>query len=277
MPVRLSRTLIAALTAPLLLAVPVSGAQAVQEPLDPEQLHRLSIESLPHGIDVASHQHSVSPINWTAVSETDDPEEGLENTSSWAIIPGADTAEISPSFAFIKATEGTGYVNPHWSDDIAEAAETDLLVSAYHYARPRVDDGDAAAQAEHFAEHLDEIDAPMLPPVLDIETSDGLSPGQLVEWTHEFTDTLDEITGRSTMVYTYPAFWVSQMGNSMEFSDHPLWIADYSAVGTPRVPDGWDTWTFWQDSNNANFPGIAGPVDRNIFNGSGRSLERMIA
>lgn len=273
---RFTRSLLAAVTTPLLLAAPVVAAQEVDEITDPEQLHRLSIESLPHGIDVASHQHAVAPINWPVVAETEDLDEGRENTSSWAISPGADKAEVSPSFAFIKATEGTGYVSPTFADDIADAAETDLLISTYHYARPRTGEQDAARQARHYAEHLDKIDGPTLPPVLDIEVSDGLSPDQLVEWTREFIDTLEELTGRETMIYTYPSFWVSHMGNSDEFSDQPLWIADYSAVGTPRVPDGWDTWTFWQDSDNANFPGVAGPVDRNVFNGSERSLERLI-
>jgi hypothetical protein len=48
--------------------------------------------------------------------------------------------------AFVKATEGTGYTNPHYAEDVAGFAAVGVPVLAYHFASF----GDAAAEAAHF-------------------------------------------------------------------------------------------------------------------------------
>lgn len=55
------------------------------------------------------------------------------------------------SFTFIKATEGSGYVDPCYSSDASKARAADLLVGACHFAWPSV--GSAVAQADYFVAH----------------------------------------------------------------------------------------------------------------------------
>lgn len=204
------------------------------------------------GIDVASHQHTSAPVNWVAAS-------GPHN------------------FAFVKASEGDGYVNPHYVADANVARVTGLHVGAYHYARPSLEPGDAAREAGYYLAAQSTAPGPKLPPVLDIEESGGLSVTQLQNWVRDFVKAVDTATGRQTMIYTYPAFWASAMGNTSEFSDHPLWIADYNGGSQPWVPGGWDTWTFWQTSGTGASAGVTGPVDTNVFNGSHARLSRLVS
>ena len=155
----------------------------------------------PKGIDVAAHQHpGGTPIDWSKV-RTD-----------------------GQSFAFVKATEGGDWVNPHYVEDIQAANAAGLKTGAYHYARPA---GDAKTQAANFAAQIALAPDQTLPPALDIEVAEGKSAAQLEQWIEEFTSELKRLTGRTPMIYTYKYFWMGQMNNSQKFSDMPLWLAAY--------------------------------------------------
>ncbi|HCT14973.1 glycoside hydrolase family 25 protein [Corynebacterium nuruki] len=205
------------------------------------------------GIDVSSHQHNESPV------------------SDWIAARGAGTG-----FVYVKATEGTDYVNPNWIGDVNLARTTGIRGGSYHYARPSDAPGDAAAQANTFATATIGSPAPTLTPVLDLEESGGLSPEQLQSWVRDYLNVLKLRTGRDAVIYTYPNFWRDAMGDTAEFSDHPLWIADYNGGSAPDLPGGWDNWTIWQTGSDGTVPGVEGPVDQNVFNGDAQGLDRML-
>lgn len=200
----------------------------------------------PKGIDVAAHQHpGGTPIDWSKV-RTD-----------------------GQSFAFVKATEGGDWVNPHYVEDIQAANAAGLKTGAYHYARPA---GDAKTQAANFAAQIALAPDQTLPPALDIEVAEGKSATQLEQWIEEFTSELKRLTGRTPMIYTYKYFWMGQMNNSQKFSDMPLWLAAYQ----DQVPDavgGWNKLSFWQRSGSGKVAGIPTDVDMNLFNGSKQQLQ----
>ena len=59
------------------------------------------------------------------------------------------------------------------------------------------------------------------------------------------------------------------MADTTQFTGYPLWIADYNGKSQPGpLPGGWSRWTFWQFTDNARIPGIAGPVDKNTYSGA---------
>jgi GH25 family lysozyme M1 (1,4-beta-N-acetylmuramidase) len=200
------------------------------------------------GVDVSSWQHTRG-VNWSRVK--------ADHTT----------------FAFIKATEGTGYVNPYFRRDWASTLRVGLYRGAYHFARPR--HGNARAQARFFVRVAGSMHhRGDLPPVLDLETTGGLRPSALQRWTRTWLRTVRHATGRRPIVYTSPVFWRAALGNSRKFAGYPLWIAHYG-VPRPQVPGGWGTWTFWQGRRNGRVAGIGGGVDRNAFHGSMRRLRRL--
>ncbi|QQA99831.1 glycoside hydrolase family 25 protein [Corynebacterium marquesiae] len=200
----------------------------------------------PKGIDVAAHQHpGGTPIDWSKV-RTD-----------------------GQSFAFVKATEGGDWVNPHYVEDIQAANAAGLKTGAYHYARPA---GDAKTQAANFAAQIALAPDQTLPPALDIEVAEGKSAAQLEQWIEEFTSELKRLTGRTPMIYTYKYFWMGQMNNSQKFSDMPLWLAAYQDQA-PEAVGGWNELSFWQRSGSGKVAGIPTDVDMNLFNGSKQQLQ----
>ncbi|MBA4375276.1 MAG: hypothetical protein C0401_03770 [Anaerolinea sp.] len=80
-------------------------------------------------------------------------------------------------FAIIKASEGEGYIDPMFEENLRGAVEAGILPGSYHFFLPRYD---PLAQARHYVRVLQEyaVDAPTLPPCIDLETP-GLGKSSL--------------------------------------------------------------------------------------------------
>lgn len=176
----------------------------------------------------------------------------------------------SQDFAMVKATEGSTYTNPFYEEDVRQALAAGLKVGAYHYARPA---GDPLAQARHFAQQIKNAPGQNLPPVLDLEVAEGLSPVALQAWTRAFLVELERLTGKRPMIYTYRYFWSDHMGNTKQFAEYPLWLAAYQNHA-PSPVGGWNKLAMWQRSASGRVAGINTPVDMNLFNGDPSQLDR---
>jgi GH25 family lysozyme M1 (1,4-beta-N-acetylmuramidase) len=178
-------------------------------------------------------------------------------------------------FAYVKATEGTGYRNPYFSQQYGGSYSAGLIHGAYHFARPDVSGG--KNQADYFVDHGGgwSADGKTLPPALDIEynylggdTCWGQSASSMVSWIRSFVDEVKYRTTRYPVIYTTTDWWQRCTGNYGGFAKHDrLWIARYSSsVGT--LPRGWISYRFWQYSDSGTFPG-----DQDVFNGSYTALK----
>src|SRR3954452_6869774 len=197
------------------------------------------------GADISHYQHpNGAGINWAAVKSS------------------------GHAFVFHKVTAGTTSTDPTSSGDWRAAKAAGLIVGGYHYARPSATPGSASAQAHHFVRVLGTTRHPgELPPVLDIETTGGLRPAQLIAWTSSFLRTVRALTGRNAIVYSYPSFWRTAMANTRAFRAYPLWGACYCSRPT-TFGGAWTRWTFWQYSDRSAVSGIAARSDMNRFNGT---------
>ncbi|WP_329686128.1 glycoside hydrolase family 25 protein [Longimicrobium sp.] len=173
------------------------------------------------------------------------------------------------SFAFIKATEGGDYVDPAFAANWAGAAAAGIPRGAYHFYRPQTD---AAAQAQHFLRTV-QLRAGDLPPVLDVEVTDGRPAAEIAAGVRTWLQTVERATGRRPIVYTRASFWTGQMGGG--FGAYPLWVAHYGAA-QPSIPADWSRWAFWQHSDAGRVAGITGDVDLNWFAGSWADLQAFI-
>jgi GH25 family lysozyme M1 (1,4-beta-N-acetylmuramidase) len=191
------------------------------------------------GMDVASHQGNV---NW----------------SSWW--------SKGKRFAYVKATEGTGYRNPYFAQQYNGSYRVGMIRGAYHFALPNRSSG--ATQANYFVNRGGgwSKDGKTLPGALDIEynpygsTCYGLSQASMVSWIRSFTKQYKARTGRDAVIYSTTDWWKRCTGNNASFGKtNPLWIARYnSSPGT--LPAGWGFHTFWQWTSS--------PLDQNRFNGA---------
>ncbi|PMD28743.1 glycoside hydrolase family 25 protein, partial [Hyaloscypha variabilis F] len=173
-------------------------------------------------------------------------------------------------FCYIKATEGTYYINAYFTQQYDGSYDAGLIRGAYHFARPDTTTG--AVQADYFLAHGGgwSDDGKTLPGALDLEYNPygsnecyGLTASQMVAWIHSFVNEYHAKTTRYPVIYTTTDWWTTCTGNSNAFaSTCPLWIAAWNDVGPGTLPAGWSFYTFWQWSTSGSLPG-----DQDVFNG----------
>ena len=111
-----------------------------------------------------------------------------------------------------------------------------------------------------------------LPPVLDIEVTDGASATELINGIQVWLDIVEQKTGITPIIYTNQKFFNQYLAN--HFSDHLIWIARYNSLFDPHLAKE-RTWDFWQYGNRGRLDGIKGDVDFNVFNGTFFELKEM--
>jgi lysozyme len=207
-----------------------------------------------HGIDVSHHNEW---IDWPRVRQS-----GVR-------------------FAIIKASEGNGYIDPLYEQNLKGALSSGIMPGSYHFFLPRID---PLEQARHYVRVLQEnaVDAPTLPPCIDIETA-GLTKAALNQAVRLFLDEIRKLTGRTGIIYVSPGFWSTYLpvpvisgykltGGSVDWAaQYPLWLAHYTS-GWPYQVYPWVGWRFWQYSSAGKISGVVTKVDLNLFNGSEAEL-----
>ncbi|RCX22618.1 lysozyme [Fontibacillus phaseoli] len=169
------------------------------------------------------------------------------------------------SFAFIKATQGTAWVDPQFKVNASGAKAAGLLIGAYHFMDAAILES-AKQQARHFAKTIQASGIRFdLPPVMDYENNPaGLSKSQINAVADAFLKEVQKLTGIVPIIYTGNAF-AQQFQPSL--GQYPLWVARYSSNVPYDVP-AWNRWDFWQYSDSGKVAGIAGNVDLNEYKGS---------
>ena len=166
-------------------------------------------------------------------------------------------ADGAHNAVIVKATEGTGYINPKCDAQYQTAKSAGKLLGVYHYASG----GDPVAEADYFLSNIKGyIGEAIL--ALDWESGSNASWGN-TQWCRKFVDRVHEKTGIWCMIYVQ-ASAVNQVANLV--NDCPLWIAGYptNAPGW-EVPNfmystaPWATYTIWQFTSG-------GGLDKNIAN-----------
>ncbi|RMI37662.1 lysozyme [Streptomyces triticirhizae] len=269
---RTLRTLIGALAAALALLLAAPGPASAAD--DDPQAHP-DFGSAFMGSTVLEHEGG----NRTHVPPDVDPTatvEGVDVSSHQGNVAWSTLWNSGVRFAYVKATEGTGYRNPYFTQQYNGSYDTGMIRGAYHFALPNASSG--AAQATYFATNGGgwSADGKTLPGVLDIEynpygsTCYGLSQSAMVDWIRDFSDTYRAHTGRDVVIYTTTDWWTQCTGNNASFgSTNPLWIARYASTpGT--LPAGWGFWTFWQYTSTGPTVG-----DHNLFNGAMDRLQAL--
>ncbi|MBV2195907.1 MAG: glycoside hydrolase family 25 protein [Flavobacterium sp.] len=167
------------------------------------------------------------------------------------------------SFVFIRATAGKNKVDSRFKENWKASKERELIRGAYHYYRPNEN---SIEQAENFIKTV-KLQKGDLPPVLDIEklpksqSIDSLKVG-LRRWLKK----VEKHYKVKPIIYSGESYYNDFL--KKEFSDYPLWIANYNFWRNHLEDD----WLFWQFTEKAQIQGIEGMVDVNIFNGDKNKL-----
>jgi glycosyl hydrolase family 25 len=131
-------------------------------------------------------------------------------------------------FVFVKATEGTSYVNPRHAAQVAHARAASLVVGHYHFVRA----GSMSAQVKYFLEHA----APRAGDLLALDWEDsGVSGADKDAF---LKDLRAAAHGHRAVLYCNRDFWLTRDHTS--YAGDGLWIADPDApAGHPRIQHSW--------------------------------------
>lgn len=189
-----------------------------------------------HGIDVSRYQQAIS----------------------WETVTAMKVQDIRLSFAFIKATEGNSRVDPFFKRNWKKAKNAGIVRGAYHFFLPSKD---GKKQAQNFIKNVT-LQSGDLPPVLDIEVSNGVPAERLRKELAVWLTTLETHYGIKPIIYTNVHFYQRYLQGY--FDEYPLWVAHYLEACKPRIERDW---VFWQHSEQGRVNGIRSRVDFNVFNG----------
>lgn len=178
------------------------------------------------------------------------------------------------SFAFIKATEGSGYVDDCFARNWENVSKTSILAGAYHFFSF---DSEGDKQAASYIETVGDLDG-KLAPVVDVEyygnkRSDPPKRAEVVRNLTAMLDALEQHYEVKPIIYTTYTIYNEYIKG--EFEDYPLWVR--SVYCPPSVLFG-NNWSFWQYMDTAMLDGYTGAeqyIDVNVFRGTRQELEKM--
>ncbi|MDR0918019.1 MAG: DUF1294 domain-containing protein [Oscillospiraceae bacterium] len=198
------------------------------------------------------------------------PVRGVDVSSYQGEIDWALLAENDIEFAFIKATEGSSFVDEYFLKNYENALKTDLRIGAYHFFSY---DSSGLTQAQNFISVVGKIDD-MLPPVVDVEFY-----GDKEKNLPDKDDVTRELTAFLTAIEEHynqkPIIYATEKSYKLyiseNFSDYDIWIRNVFTS-----PSNNKDWTFWQYTNREKLDGYSGKekfIDMNVFNGSQEEFE----
>ena len=198
-----------------------------------------------HGIDVSSHQNSIS----------------------WRKVAAMNVKKVKMSFAFMKATEGLGNTDENYKRNYANAKKAGMTCGAYHFFLATKS---GVVQANNFIKSTS-LAKGDLPPVVDVEQLYGVAPFTMRNRLKEYLQTIEAAYKIKPIIYSYVDFYEHFLGK--EFDEYPLWVAHYEEKDKPRI--GRD-WIFWQHSEEGHVNGISTPVDLSVFRGDSLAFQEML-
>ncbi len=186
-----------------------------------------------HGIDISHYQGNVF---WKTVGD---------NTKM--------------SYVYLKATEGGDRIDATFERNIRMAQEHGLKVGSYHFYRPLADQ---QKQLQNFMSQCipDEQD---LIPMIDIESTGGLSTDVFCDSLFYFLDLVEEAYHQKPLLYTFRNFYNKHLQGKVD--DYCLMIAMYKDE-VPVLADNRE-YTMWQYTAKGRIVGINGYVDKSRFMG----------
>lgn len=196
-----------------------------------------------HGIDVS---HFCCEVDWKAVKKV-------------------RIDSVSVQFAFLRSTMGSSGIDFQFENNWKNTRKNGIIRGAYHYFYPWQD---PERQAYHFLKNC-QLEKGDLPPVLDIETTEGETLPELIRDIKIWLEIVEEKTGVKPIIYTN----IYHLENFFadRFKEYPLWIANYQNNSLNFTIER--QWLFWQHSNKGRINGSSEPVDFNVFNGTFEELQ----
>lgn len=163
-------------------------------------------------------------------------------------------AATGVKFVICRCGVGNGGIDTKYKQNIANARAAGLKVMAYHFVYPlpplasqplRDPKAQAKMHVDAAGGELAACDLEWPPP--EQWAKWGCTAAQITQWTVEYLEAYEQLSGIRPIVYTYPYFAKAINLPDWFGQKYKLWIASYQA-GHPFIPRPWTDWVLWQYS-----------------------------
>lgn len=186
--------------------------------------------------------------------------DGIDVSGWQGNIDYSEVASSGIEIVYMKASEGTSFVDPYFNQNYTNAKANGLKVGFYHYLTAR-SNSEAVAQANFFVSTI----SGMIPDcrlAMDFESFGSLSTEEINEIGLTFMQTVESLSGKKMVIYSDTSNASNIFGGGL--TNYPLWVAQYE-VEEPTPNGNWDSWVGWQYTDAGEISGINGYVDRDRF------------
>jgi lysozyme len=184
---------------------------------------------------------------------------------------GLDVTKVASDFAIIKATGGTGYVNPACNTHVEQTLKAGKKLGLYHFAHEKGFEGTAEQEAAFFLKSIaNYIGKAVL--ILDFESDNQYD----VVWAKRWLDYVYAKTGVRPVIYLSLAVENGANWTSISSANYGVWIAQYNNYNVvsgyqPRDLYGnlknWKSMMMFQYTSSGRLGGWSGNLDFDIFYG----------
>lgn len=186
--------------------------------------------------------------------------DGIDVSGWQGNIDYSEVASSGIEIVYMKASEGTSFVDPYFNQNYTNAKANGLKVGFYHYLTAR-SNSEAVEQANFFVSTI----SGMIPDcrlAMDFESFGSLSTEEINEIGLTFMQTVESLSGKKMVIYSDTSNASNIFGGGL--TNYPLWVAQYE-VEEPTPNGNWDSWVGWQYTDAGEISGINGYVDRDRF------------
>jgi MYXO-CTERM domain-containing protein len=214
-------------------------------------------------VDVATTPPDIKVTEVCGVGPT---VEGVDVSTYEGTIDWSEVAASGVVYTFVRVSDGLDFPDDTFATNWAGSRSAGVIHGAYQFFEP---DQDPIAQADMVLAKMGTFEADDLPPVIDVEVTDGLSASAVHTAVQAWVDHVAAAIGRPPIIYVGAYFWDDDVGGYDDTSS-PLWHAQYTTATCPTIADPWTTWAFWQYTDTgtiAGIPGAAANTDVDRWNG----------
>ena len=172
----------------------------------------------------------------------------------------AENSNHKLNYVYLKATEGGTRIDQRYLENIEAARRCGMNVGSYHFYRPAVPQEE---QLRNFRMQCRPQDQDLIP-MVDIETTGGLSTEALRDSLDKFLVLMTKEYGVKPLVYTYTNFYNKHLSGALD--GYLLFIAQYNGR-EPELNDGRDIFA-WQYTGKGRINGVKGYVDKSRLMGN---------
>ncbi|XRJ98195.1 GH25 family lysozyme [Latilactobacillus sakei] len=184
---------------------------------------------------------------------------------------GMNVGTVAGDFVIVKATGGTGYVNPSCNTHVEQTLNAGKKLGLYHFAHELGYQGSAEAEAQFFLDSIKNyIDKAML--ILDYESDNQTD----TVWAKRWLDYVYAKTGIRPVLYISLSNENNANWSNLANDNYGLWIAQYNNYDPvygyqPRELYGslkhFKSMVMFQYTSNGRLTGWGGNLDFDVFYG----------